>query len=404
MDKNRIFKFGVIGAAVLVALFFFSKIGDIVSNEYETVSAEMATVYDTVDVKAYILRDETVITNSHGGTVVTTAKNGEKVKASSTIAATFGSSKSAENYTRLSYLRDLLDGYKTIDSQQEYANVDVDSLGDAIDSEFDDILTAIYEGNYSDMSDMKLEYLVDVSRRRISFSEKVDVTQKIQELENEIASLETTCVPANKVIAGVEGYYVSDTDGFENTLPVTKLNGLTSKDIEKALKASPGKEPANCIGKVVGGFYWYLACVIDKEAMNDIIGNGKIYQVFINGSANTVRAQIHSVTKEDEDRYVLVLRCNAMNEECLALRTVNAKIVIDEYTGLKVPKSAVRVIDGNRCVYARVGNVTKQRYINVVFSSDEYVIAAENEEKTPKGYTHLRNHDEVIVNGKGDAV
>ena len=55
--NSRLIKVLVIVASVLVTLFFLFKIVNIISEEYETVSAEETSVYDTIDTKGYLVRD-----------------------------------------------------------------------------------------------------------------------------------------------------------------------------------------------------------------------------------------------------------------------------------------------------------------------------------------------------------
>ena len=92
-----------------------------------------------------------------------------------------------------------------------------------------------------------------------------------------------------------------------------------------------------------------------------------------------------------------------MNDELISLRKINGKIVINNFTGLKVNRDAIRLDDnGNTGVYVRRGNIVNFRSINIIYSEDSFVIASkpgENSDiKLP--YTHLKQYDEVIISGK----
>ncbi|MBR6005927.1 MAG: hypothetical protein IK063_06865, partial [Clostridia bacterium] len=166
--NSKLIKGLIVAACALVVVFIFFRAASIISEEYETVSAEETSVFDTLDTKGFIVRDEIMLYNSGGGTVVSTAKNAQKVNAASQVAITFTSSEAANAYSQVGYLEEELESYKTISEQTAFTNIDITALGNQIYSDFENIEDVIYSGNYSSLSDRKLDYLVDVSRRQIS--------------------------------------------------------------------------------------------------------------------------------------------------------------------------------------------------------------------------------------------
>ena len=71
-------------------------------------------------------------------------------------------------------------------------------------------------------------------------------------------------------------------------------------------------------------------------------------------------------------------------------------VVKKEYSGLKVPRSALRVVDSKRGVYVLTGMQVKFVEVNVLFTYGDYMIC----EKQTSDSTVLRLYDEVIVKGK----
>ncbi|MBR3438258.1 MAG: hypothetical protein IKH13_01990, partial [Clostridia bacterium] len=189
--NNKLIKGLLIAVSFLVVFFFIFRLVNIISNEYETVSAEETSVYDTMDTKGYLIRDEIMLYNSGGGTVVSTASNADKVNANSPVAVTFSNSNAANAYTQLSYLKDVLESYRLISEQTEFTNVDMAVLGNQIDTDYKKIISSVYEGDYSEIGDMKLNLLVDVSRRQVSLGTKIDCENKINTIESKISSLES---------------------------------------------------------------------------------------------------------------------------------------------------------------------------------------------------------------------
>ena len=82
---------------------------------------------------------------------------------------------------------------------------------------------------------------------------------------------------------------------------------------------------------------------------------------------------------------------------------VDGKIVINDYTGLKISRDAVRLDEeGNSGVFVRRGNIVNFRSLNILYSEEDFVIASKPSEnsdiKLP--YTHAKLYDEVIISGK----
>lgn len=414
-------KWGILAAAALVVLFFANEVVEIVKGEYDTVSAEMSTEYDTVEAQAFVTRDETLLFNPNGGTMVALAKNAEKVAADSTVVGIFSSAKTADYYMQLQYLKQELEGYQRISNQRALENLDIEMLGKQVDADFQDICDDVYSGNYSDVADKKLTFLVDISRRQISLEEQIDCSATLHHVQEQISSLESVAVPLSTVNAGQTGYYMAEADGYESTLPVSSLNSVSVAGVEKLLKAKPEKVPENCIGKIVNGFYWYMAAVVDAKDIGGIESGDKVDIIIGNANSDMVKAEVMHVSRQSDGKTAIVVRCNQMTAEHLAMRMVSIKFVRHVYTGLKVPKTALRKVmgkvketkenkDGEKetviveklcdCVYVRLGNVTKRRFLNVVYATDSFVIAKDVGIFT-SDETHLKNHDTIITNAKG---
>ena len=86
-----------------------------------------------------------------------------------------------------------------------------------------------------------------------------------------------------------------------------------------------------------------------------------------------------------------------MNEELSNLRKVSGKIVIRDYTGIKIRKDAVRFNDKNQPgVYIKEGNLIKFNRIEEIYSDDNFVVA----ENKAGAAGWLAQYDEIVVSGK----
>ncbi|MBQ4603607.1 MAG: hypothetical protein IJB16_03300 [Clostridia bacterium] len=402
-SKDRLLKVLAAAAAVIVVLFFAAEIYSLANKAYDTQTAYEQTVLDTMDAEMYIIRDETILNKASTGVIVPLAENAERVSKGSAIAASFPSETAAENYVKVQSLNKKLDAYQKIDSQLKLANIDIDKLTDEIDSEFELMLNAAYNNDFSKLSEHKLSFSEKLSRKQISFGVDVNCSEKIAEIQNEISALNSTGNPSEIISAEESGYYVSKLDGYENVLTCNDVDSLTPEMLEKAFSGKKSEISDASIGKIIDGYNWYIAAVIDSAEAGSFSKGKNVRLMFDESGENQVKTVVHAVKNFDSSKTLVVFRCNLMNEELTSLRKVEGKIIMNEYTGLKVSRDAVRLDeDGNSGVYVRIGNMVNFRSINIVYSEDSYVIAVKptKDSGIKLNHTHLKLYDEIIISGK----
>lgn len=401
--KDRLLKVLSALAAVIIVIYFAAEIYNLSAKTYATQSVYEQTVLETLDAKMFVIRDETILTVTSSGVTVPLAENGERVSKGSAIAAIFSSEASAENYVKLQSLNRKLKAYQKIDGQLSIANIDLDKLTEEIDTDFKEILNGAYVNDFSDLGDRKLSFSEKLSRRQISLGQTVDCSEKIAQLQSEISALNSTCAPTEIISAESSGYYVSKEDGFENIITVEDLDSLSVEMLEDAMK-SDGNEPASgSIGKLIDGYNWYVATVIDSSEAVKFSKNETVRLIFGDSDKDAVTTYLHSVKSVSDNESLVIFRCNIMNEEVTSLRKVEGKIVINEYTGLKVNRDAVRLDEnGHEGVYVRRGNIVDFRSLNIIYSEDAFVIASmpAPDSGIKLEHTHLKLYDEVIISGK----
>ena len=402
-NKDRLLKVLSVLAAIIIVVFFASEIYSLSARTYATQIVNEQTVLDTVDAEMFVIREETVLTVPLSGVTVPLADNAERVSKGSAIAAVFSNEEAAENYVKLQSLQNKLETYQKIDGQLKLSNIDLEKLTDEINSEFKEILDFGYNNDFKRLSDTKLSFSEKISRKQISLGKEVDCAAKIAHLQNEIVALSSGCVPSQIITADASGYYVNKEDGYENILSVDNIDTLTAEQFNEALECKQKDPTSGSIGKIIDGYNWYIAAVIDSAHASSLKKNKSVNLIFGDSDEDTVSTHLYSVNKINDNESLVVFRCTLMNDELISLRKINGKIVINNFTGLKVNRDAIRLDDnGNTGVYVRRGNIVNFRSINIIYSEDSFVIASkpgENSDiKLP--YTHLKQYDEVIISGK----
>lgn len=401
--KNRLLKVLAIATAIIIVLFFAAEIYGISNRNYITQTVYEQTVLKTIDAKMYVIRDEIVLSSDSSGVIVPLADNAERVSKGSMIAASFTSEAAAENYIKARSLEEKLEAYKKIDGQLKLANIDLGKLTDEIDSDFGSIIDAAYYNDYGTLSDDKLSFSEKLSRKQISLGTTVDCSERIAELQNEISALNESGKPSEIITAEESGYFVSKLDSFENVLTCNDIDNLTEEVLQKAFDAQKSEVSDSAIGKIIDGYNWYIATVIDSAEAGRL-SKGDTVRLILDESGKTpVKTYVHKVNNIDSSKALIVFRCNLMNEQLSSLRKVDGKIIMDEFKGLKVSRDAVRLDeDGNSGVYIRRGNMVHFRSLNIIYSEDSFVIASKPSENSgiKLSHTHLKLYDEVVISGK----
>ena len=181
---------------------------------------------------------------------------------------------------------------------------------------------------------------------------------------------------------------------------------------------------------MVDSFDWYLLCAVDeKQALHFEQGDSIMVRMPFS-AAGEFKAEVEHIAQSEDGKNLVTLKCNLMNETFANLRQETAQLVTNvtvyyakpqaeegtdeqeapkpkQYVvdkGIRVSTSAVRVVDGEKGVYVRRGNVARFRKLNIVYSDQTYVISAtasqDGEPIVDGPSNYLKQYDEVILEGK----
>jgi len=110
-----------------------------------------------------------------------------------------------------------------------------------------------------------------------------------------------------------------------------------------------------------------------------------------------IRAKVHSIGNYADEETVVVLYGEKFTEELMSFRKQSASIILNSYSGLKVPKEAVRVNDKRQMgVYVITGTYAEFKKINVLYETRDYYVVSTD----PKDKSSLLIYDNIIVSAK----
>ncbi len=368
---------------------------------FTVVETELATtysVYESIDTKGIVFRSETLIPPTSGGYTYYLIENGTRVAKDSSIAAIYEKQEHGRIKQEMEEIDAQIAALRTIEADGSSGRITLDVLNDQLDDAVLALINDTDSGVFDTVDSAKFSLLSLLSKRELVVGENVDFATKIASLEKEKSSLKKQFKSAKSVIhAPVAGYFADRTDGFENSVKIGKLKGMSVEEMNKHLTAKPSNDKKSA-GKIVSGYEWYMGCVVPDSYYN-VLGEGRdlsIRMSFV--TEEEIPVTVHSCKKDNKGNLAVVFRCDYMSEELSTIRLEEVQIQLVQHTGLKVSKRAIVLDDQQQAgVYVRTGNVASFRKIKQLYSEPaDYVIC---EEMTESGY--LRMYDDVIVGGRG---
>lgn len=386
--------------AVICAVAFFSSyiiyhIVNKANNELKTEVAYKETVYSTIDTKCFVIRDEEFITNTVEGTTVSFAKNGERVARGDTVSIVFDSAESASSYIKIKEIKKDIAHYKELSGQANLQTLNVDSLTKKINNELNIFLDSVDKRDFSQATLDAENFRNSVTGKQIATGSNLDFSEKLQSLNDELELLESRNYVYTEVKSDSAGYFVSGSDGYENLIDTSKLDTLTVDELEKAIKSKPKSISDSVVGRTVDSFKWYIACVVESDKTIDLSFDRTIYINFPVAGIEKLPVKLYRIGDRTDKETVVIFSCDEMNENLAGFRIEDIEIITDEYTGFKVPNSAIRTVDGEKGVYIIRGNLMGFRKVHILYSTDKFSLVDNPENSSD----FIRLYDNVVTEG-----
>lgn len=392
MKSEKVLKFFVV---LLIAVFFVHQAAAAVYKPISTESATYYTAADGLNITGLIIRNETLVKSQSGGVMHFIASDGSRVAKDGVIANIYDNESASITLTNIDSVNTKITDIEEMLSYNDLEAADLDMVNSRVQKSLDSMIVSVSGGNYNNYSECKENLLSSLNRRQIAMGETADFSSQLAALKSELASLSASLPAAKGTIkAEKSGYFVSKTDGYEQTLTTDILDTLTPEKLD-SVKAE--QTPADVIGKIVSDYEWYIAA---KVSINESLKYKEGDSLIIYTSVKSYPQMPVTVKKinisESSSSAVLIFECSDMNSELASMRSGPMTVVKKEYSGLKVPKNALRVVDSKRGVYVLTGMQIKFVEVNVLFSNDSYIIC----EKQTEDENVLRLYDEVVTRGK----
>ena len=391
MKKNALIKFAII----FVAAAFL--INQAVAAFYKPVTTESAVFYTANNgfkITGVIVRNEILVTNDNAGVLHFMIDDGERVSKNGVIANIYGSESASITLSQMQSVQNKINDINDILSFNDLEAANLELINTRVNDKLNSLVLSTSADNFADVQAKSEELLFALNRRQAALGDTSTFSTQLEVLNNQLSNLQSGLTGVKgEVRASASGYFLSKTDGYEGVLSVNNLSGITAEFLD-ALKAD--KTAGNVVGKIVSDYEWYIAAKVSiNDSHNYKAGDSlKIYTSV--KSSPVLPVTVKQVnTSNDSQSAVIVFACSEMNSELASMRSGPMTVVSREYSGLKVPKKALRVVDGVKGVYIVKGMQAKFVPVDILYSTDNMMICKKSDEDGM-----LRLYDQVIVKGR----
>lgn len=341
----------------------------------------------------FVVRSETPILSEYDINVLTAAE-GARVATGEPIATGYLSKNARQRQTRIARLTAQIE-------QLSYADGDVTSVADQAKTDalilhdLESFVTYLHRRDMNSAEDLSSELKGLVLRRCSSEKDAESIRSQSERAKLELSALQTAAEQDTALIpAPAAGYFSGSVDGYENVLTPDSILNMSVRDFDAI---EPEEIPASCAGKLISEEKWYFLTALPADESKNAERGDRVLVTFARDFYEQIEMKVERVGKNEAGRRMLVLSGEYYMQNITLLRQQSADIVFVEYSGLRVPKEAVRVNgDGQTGVYILEGINAKWKPITILHDNGESYVVLLDRSRTG----NLWPGDEIIVNAK----
>ena len=312
------------------------------------------------------MREEEIITASQP-VVVCALTEGERVGSGQRVADGYQTSAAREKRDRLTALQEQL-------SQLRYAasgtaGEDTTQTDDAIEKALGELAALTARRDLTEADDVMSELQPLVLRRSVTADDAARMEGRIAELESQISALSAeTEQSAEAVTVESAGYFSEQTDGLERVLTPESVLQMKPSELRAAAQHASAV-PGNAVGRLITGQKWYFAAEIPEARAEQTAAGETLTVSFGLEKLSQIRMQVEAISEAEDGVCTIVLSCEREPQEVTALRRQSADIIFSSYTGLRVPKQALYMVDGQAGVYVLEGARARWKPVEILYAA-----------------------------------
>ena len=416
---------------ILLLIVFISIVYNFRNKQAPTAVALMSDATASREFKGVFIRDETPLMCTSGGAVSYNVADGGKLGNGTVIAEVYPNDEQIVRNREIKRLERELGVLRKIQNPGTIESAQPSNLSDSIEEKYRSMIYSRDMHDYSSVERDMEDLLIQMSTYQIITKQVNGFDQQITDINSKLAELKSQTVsPSETIKSPRSAYFVSYCDGYESELKPDKLDTISIADINSIedRKSSEG----NIVGKLIEGYGWYLAGVIDNSRKEYAIGGN--VKIRFDSAADTFDAVVKDIRDEgDTSKSIIILECNQFNYDLVQHRAEKCEMIKGDFRGLKVPRESIRFADitqkkgfpaaeeetapegetpteetapqteaettvKTKGVYILKGEQVTFKKIDVIYEGDDYVLSKVHEDDS----SYLALYDDIMIEGVND--
>ena len=312
-------------------------------DPFTTTFAYAFTASDGVEASGWLVREEQVFP-AQTGIVDVTRGEGEKVGAGQSVALVHRDSQALALQEQMNTLAGEISVLDFALGQGE-AGASTARLDEDILQALVQLRGASAAGDYTQLERQVLTVKSRVLKRDYTYGQGLDLgdlTRRRQELVEQYQSLRGQSGRSTSyVTASQPGTFSALVDGYEYILTPDSVFDLTPSQLD-ALSARQ-QNTEGTPGKLVTSGRWYLVAALPRDAARRVAQERNMTVAFSGDLNLDVSMKVEQVGPEEDGRCAVVLSSTRYLAKTILLREQQVELVFRYYSGLRVPKTALRM-------------------------------------------------------------
>ncbi|MGN0665923.1 MAG: HlyD family efflux transporter periplasmic adaptor subunit [Huintestinicola sp.] len=398
MNNDGMMKVLFLLLAVGILSSVSSQIYTSVTEKYKTETAQIANSADRISFRGIYIRNESTIRQVTNGVLSYPVTDGSKVGNGSVVAYVYDSEDDIDLNQQINALNSEIKLLESAQNPGTTLTAQPKFISDLIDEKYQMVTTQLAKKDVKDISSLGNELLTLMSIYQIAVNQEEGYDDRITMLASTVADLKSRVnPPKDTVVSPDAGYFVSYTDGYESILRTDNNSNITANRIKQIIddeKKHSTDRDKTAIGKLIDGYDWKIAGIIDNS--QHVYNPGDEVTLSFASTPDKVRAVIESLEEtENPNEWVLILRCDEMTYDLVQKRVERVEMVLHDFEGIKVPRSAIRFNKNNeKGVYVLWGQRVLFKKVDIIFESDDYILS-----RITSDESYVCVYDDMIIRG-----
>lgn len=403
MDKSNINKpkkKKIKAAPILIFILllgYFVMQGYLISrNKIETIKATEGFINDSILSSGILCREESILPEQAAGIIDYKVDNGQRVSSGMVIGNIYNTTQDIENIKRVSTLEKEIENIKSAQSFMSSANVDISVTRKLLNTNIISISQDIATGNYSSIMNILPSLTLNINKINVAAGKGGNLDNTKDEISQMAAETQQAVPePIGTIYSQQAGYFIKSLDGYESIATVENFKNLSSQEGEALILKPNMYEPSlTSSGKIITDYKWSLCTYLTDDELQKLQLDSSVKLALDSQQNQYQKAVIIDIVKQD-GKSLVILQSTTMDVKSATNRIVDCEILFRQYKGIKIPKSALHIVDENLGVYVKVLKQVQFKKVKPLFEDKNYVILPLSSDEN----NEVILFDDIIVKG-----